>query len=185
VAGAIETGSTPCIKNDHGDAAAIEGIIPEAYTGLLRQARHILRHAPASPLEPADLVHEVCVLLLRQREIPVANLAAFHWFCHILMRRTLADECRRRRSNKRGSDAVHESLDLQALPALDPTGGMLSLATALDDLKRFDRQRFLLIELRLIRGMTVREISAFTQLSPRTTYRELAAARQWIQEYLS
>lgn len=139
------------------------------------------RERPNHTFQPTALVHEVYLRLANRSLIPERDqLLAL---ASRVMRNVLVDYARRRRSDKRGDFRCRVTLD-ESVAIVGPEIELLVLDEAMSDLENLDRRQAQIVELRVFAGLTVEEIAALLNLSPRTVSRDWAMARAWLKRRL-
>jgi len=168
-----------------GDKGALDRVIPVVYPEVRRIARQFLGRRPGESLESAALAHEVYLKLTSAGTIRCESRAHFLALCAQMSRRILVDHARRRRSAKRGGDAVQVPLD-EVLVHVE-TGGIevVALDRALETLATVDSRKSRLVELRYFGGLSVEEAAAALGVSPETAKRDWKVARAWLYAELS
>ena len=101
------------------------------------------------------------------------------------MRQVLVSEARRRGAAKRGSGAVHLSLETSQVPIEEVSAELLALDQALTRLEGIDERLVRIIECRFFGGLTVEETAEVLGLSSRTVKRDWRMARAWLFRELS
>jgi RNA polymerase sigma factor (TIGR02999 family) len=173
------------IRYSHGDAAALEVLLPAVYDELRRLAAAQLQHErPGHTLQPTALAHEAYLRLVNQRDVTWQNRAHFLGLAAQAMRRILADHARRRRAEKRGGDAVRVSLDESDVPAVSTPVMADELDVALEDLARLEPRHARIVELRFFGGLTIEETAEVMGVSPATVKRDWLLARAWLHREL-
>ena len=171
----------------HGDAAALDRLMPLVYNELRRVARGHLRREPAGhTLQPTALVHEVFLRLVAADRMTPTNRTHFFAISARLMRQVLVDHARRKRADKRGGGATLIGLD-EAAPAAAPASGVdvLALDEALDVLSSLDARQCRVVELRFFAGLNINETADALDISSATVEREWAMAKAWLHQRLS
>jgi RNA polymerase sigma-70 factor (ECF subfamily) len=100
-----------------GDKDALDRLIPVLYPEVRRIARQYLGRRPGDSLESAALANEVYLKLITAGTIHCQSRTHFLALCAQMSRRILVDHARRRRSSKRGGDALQVPLDEELLHA--------------------------------------------------------------------
>jgi RNA polymerase sigma factor (TIGR02999 family) len=100
------------------------------------------------------------------------------------MRRVLVDRARRR-NVKRGADAVHVSLDAEAVMCVDHSDDFVSLDEALTALAERAPRKARVVELRFFGGLSVDETAEVLHVSAPTVMREWKSARAWLYRELT
>jgi RNA polymerase sigma factor (TIGR02999 family) len=155
------------------------------YADLCRLARHICRSAPAGALPPTALVHEAYLHLAPLDDHRVATRTHFVRLVARAMRQVLAREHRRRHAQKRGPDRVVVSLSDLEVGRSEPVFVRLTLAQALETLRRRQPRTGRVVDCRLLRGLTIDETAHELNVSPATVKRDWRAARTWLRAYLT
>ncbi len=167
------------------DAAAAE-LLPVIYEELHRLAAAYLRGERADhTLQTTALVHEAYVKLVDQTRAEFADQRHFMAVAARAMRQILVDHARRRRSAKRGGDAVRIPLDEALSPAPERGVDLAALDDALAALEKFDARKSRVVELRFFGGMTNQEAAVLLGVSPKTTEADWYFARAWLRRALS
>lgn len=163
---------------------ADERLMAAVYSELRRlAASYLRRERPGHTLQPTAIVHEAYLRLEPQRSIEWKNRAHFFGIAAQMMRRVLVDHARRRHALRRGVAAPITVSNI-ADPRGDSGIDVLAVHEALTDLAALDSRQAQIVELRFFGGLTVDEIAATEDVSPRTVKRELATARLWLQDRL-
>jgi RNA polymerase sigma factor (TIGR02999 family) len=170
----------------HGDARALERLIPLVYADLKKMARaHLRREQAGQSLQATALVHEVYLRLVNVDRMTVDGRVHFMAMAARLMRQILVDHARRKLANKRGGAASPVSLD-SVSPWIGPSSvDMLALNEALDELAVLDAQQCRLVELKFFAGLTIEESAEALGVSTSTVEREWAMAKAWLYHRLS
>ncbi|NNJ25987.1 ECF-type sigma factor [Alienimonas chondri] len=167
-----------------GDEAASADLLPLVYAELRRLARSRMRsEAAGHTLQPTALVHEAYLRLIGPEESAISGGwdGRGHFFAAAAeaMRRILIESARRRRSLKRGGDRDRRALGDPPEQEED-IDRLLDTDAALRKLESQDPDLAKLVELRFFAGLTVEEVAAALDLSPRTVKRRWAFARAWL-----
>lgn len=171
---------------NNGDAEAGERLLPVVYQELKRKAGFLMaRERDGHTLQPTALVHEAFLKLSDLHEINWKDRRHFFHFVSKLMRQILVDHVRHRGAAKRGSQAVHFSLDDLQLSAAERADSILRLDEALSHLARLDTRQATIVEMRFFAGMTNAEIAEALDISERTVVREWQTARLWLYRELN
>src|SRR4051812_5868717 len=118
----------------HGDAAALERLVPLVYAELKKVAGAHLRHEqPGHSLQATALVHEVYLRLVTRDRMPSESRAHFMAVAARLMRQILVDCARRKHRGKRGGRVTTVSLDRAVSPAVKTVGSTSIDVLALDE----------------------------------------------------
>jgi RNA polymerase sigma factor (TIGR02999 family) len=166
-------------------AAAADPPLPEldALVGVLHDELRVLarrqlrRESGRFTLQTTDLVHEAYLRLSTDPGVTARGAAYFHAAAARAMRQVLVDAARRRKSIKRGSGAVADSLDENSA-RVDAYGTeLLELEEALLQLERRNPRLARTVECRFFSDMSVEETAAALGVSPRTVKSDWALAR--------
>ena len=168
-----------------GNEAARDDLIQAVYGHLRRLARsRMSQERPGHTLEPTALVHEAYLRL--EKHLGDGWEGRAHFFSAVAesMRRILIDYARRRNSEKRGGgESPLPLLDLDV--ATERSGSWDDLDEALDDLEQRDSRGCTVVKLRYFAGLSVEEIAASLEVSPRTVKTDWALCRSWLRRRLS
>lgn len=170
----------------HGDAEALDRLIPLVYEDLRRIARgQLYGEGGGHTLEPTALVNEVYLKLYQRRSVRFKSREHFLATLAQMMRRILVDHARRRLAAKRGSGARKVSLeDLHHLPDLDPHH-WVALDEALKELAGFDERKSHVVNLRFFIGLTTEEAAKVLGVSVNTVDRDWHRAKLWLRRALN
>lgn len=169
-----------------GDKDAKEQLLPFVYDELKRQARSLMSAERSDhTLQPTALVHEAFLRLSEQTEMDWKNRSHFYGIASRLMRQILVDHARLHGSAKRGSNAIHFSVDDVKIPVEERAGSILVLNEILERLEKFDEKQAKIVEMRFFGGMSSTEIAEALDVSERTVGREWEAARLWLYRELN
>lgn len=171
---------------NNGNEEAKEHLIPYVYDELKRQARFLMSSERGNhTLQPTALVHEAFLKLSRQAGIEWKNRNHFYGIVSRLMRQILVDHARLHAANKRGSSAIHFSVDDVQIPVEERADSILILNEILERLENLDEQQAKLVEMKFFGGMNNQEIAESMGISERTVGREWQAARLWLYRELN
>jgi RNA polymerase sigma-70 factor (ECF subfamily) len=169
-----------------GDEGALKRLIPLVYQELRRVARARLRaEPPGHILQTTALVHEAYLRLVQVDRMNVRDRAHLLSLAARLMRQVLVDAARKRRSVKRGGDAILVSLSDVSAPAEAPALDVLALDEALGELATLDPRLSRVVELKFFAGLSIREAAEALEVSTATVERDWTVARAWLYERLS
>lgn len=168
-----------------GDPAALDALVPLVYEELRFLARRQLgRFRPDRTLNTTALVHEAYLKLVDANGSRYRDRRHFFTVAALAMRQIVVDYARRRRAQKRGSNAPHrvlEELDGSALPIDAQARALMVLDGALTRLARVDERLVRVVELRFFGGLSVKETAAVLDVSTATVKRDTRAARAFLQ----
>jgi len=187
------TGVTNSEQNDitvmlaawaEGDKEALDRLTSRLYPEFRRIARQYLARRTGDSLESAALANEVYLKLTGAGTIRCEDRTHFLALCAQMIRHTLVDHARRRRSSKRGGDELRVPLD-EALLAVE-TGGIevIALDSALRSLAEIDDRKSRVVELRYFGGLNVEETAEILGISVETAKRDWKMARAWLYTQL-
>jgi len=169
----------------HGDAAALDQLIPVVYDELKRLAASQLRNErPDHTLSPTGLVHEAFFRIVDQRVVGWDGRAHFFGIAAQAMRRILVDHARRRNAHKRGQHLQVTLPDEAAVGAPAPSEEVVAVDEALQRLALLDPRQAKLVELRYFVGLSIEETAEVLGVSAATVKRDWALARAWLQREL-
>lgn len=169
-----------------GDEDAYRRLSSILYGELRRHAAHYMRREqPGDTLQTTALVHETFMRLATAHQVDWQDRKHFLAVAARTMRRLLIDLAREQGASKRGSRAVHVSLDFGvATPEPHPLD-IIALEQALEALAAFDARKVQVIELKFFAGLTVEETADVLGVSPDTVARDWRMARTWLLKQLS
>jgi RNA polymerase sigma factor (TIGR02999 family) len=169
-----------------GDEEAFRRLIPLMYQELRRVARARLRaEPPGHILQTTALVHEAYLRLAQVDRMNVRDRSHLLALAARLMRQVLVDVARRRRSFKRGADAILVSLSDVSLSTEPPGVDVLALDEALGELMTIDPRLCQVVELRFFAGLSINEAAEALGVSTATIERDWTVARAWLFDRLS
>ena len=171
---------------DEGRPGAMDDLMEAVYVDLERVARRHMdrqfgRGLPGVTLEPAALVNESFLRLIKQRK-KYGNRGQFFAIATKVMLRVLIDYQRQRRAVKRGGAHRRVTLSLEgpAGSAPDTMIGVETLLEGLDRLESLDQRKADVVKLRVIWGLEMREIAAALDVSLATVERDWSFAKAWL-----
>lgn len=159
--------------------------------GELRRiaAGYLARERADHTLQPTALVHEAWVRLSDQA--PVEEAAHFRALAATAMRRILVDHARGKGTAKRGAGS--ERLTLSGVgtggdagPGSEQEGDVdvLALDAALVKLASVSPRQARVVELRFFGDLSIEEVAASLDVSPRTVNGDWRVARAWLSREL-
>lgn len=164
-----------------GDRAALEKLAPLIYDELRRIAhRYVQRERNGHTLQTTALVNEAYLRLAAQRNPGWQNRSHFFAVTARMMRHILIDHARRRQFVKHGGDVCRVSTEEASLMTGERAAELVALDEALDDLKRFDKRKSRVVELRYFGGLSLEETAAALGVSLMTVRRDWRAAKAWL-----
>lgn len=170
----------------NGDQAALERLTERVYSELRRMARHYLKNERrGNSLQATALVHEVYLRLVDISKVEWRGRAQFFAMASQMMRRILVDAARAKGARKRGSRAIHVSLEATAVLAPEPDRALVALDDALTAFAEIAARQAQVVELRYFGGLTEPEIASVLDISARTVRRDWEFARLWLARELA
>jgi RNA polymerase sigma factor (TIGR02999 family) len=155
------------------------------YDELLAIAgRYLRREHHAHALQSPELVHEAYLRLKRTGPANYHNKAHFFAAASRAMRRILIDGARRANAQKRGGAWQRVDFGQVKLTYNETPGDLLSLRQALRRLRRLDAQLHRIVEMRVLRRHSIREIAESLNMGQSTVRRDWAIARIWLQRQI-
>lgn len=145
---------------------------------------YLRQENPGHTLQPTALVHEAWLRLIDQTRVNWRNRAQFFGVAAQMMRRILVDHARAKHREKRGGDAVKLPLDNVINLSQKRAADLLALDDALDDLRRIDRRKSRVVELRYFGGFSVEEAAQILEVSPETVMRDWKLAKAWLYQQI-
>ena len=169
-----------------GDESALERLMPLVYDELHRMAhQHMKREKPGHVLQTSALINEAYLRLVDRPRIHWQNRAQFFGIAARVMRRILVDEARKRKSDKRGGDAIHVTLNEATNVAHEQAANVMALDDALKSLEAIDPRQSKIVELRFFGGLSVDEAAEVLRVSSGTVMRDWVFARAWLKQEMS
>ncbi len=169
-----------------GDEGAEHSLVDLIYPHLKAMAANRLRkeHSDGA-LETTDLVQEVFVKLLGQRQANWKDRTHLFAIAARLMRRIVIDQARGRHRIKRGAHIIKVALDLVPEIAAESSPDLVSLHESMTDLGTVDPLAERVVELRFFGGLTEEEAGEVLGISRATAGRKWRFARAWLEQALS
>jgi RNA polymerase sigma factor (TIGR02999 family) len=140
----------------------------------------MLKEAGGRSLQTTDLVHEVYLRLINQRQADWGSRAHFFAIAARLMRRILVDHARARHAEKRPDISLTVAISDLPLGVDTRTVDFLALDEALKQLEAIDPRQARIVEMRFISGLSEEEIAGVLDVSVRTVKRDWRVARAWL-----
>ena len=164
-----------------GDSTALDRLIPLVYEQLHRMAhQHMRRERAGHLLQTSALMHEAYLRMVDQQDLRIENRVHFFGIAARLMRQVLVDEARKRKSTKRGGDAIQVSWSAATDVAREQAADVLALDDALKILESLDDRQSQIVELRFFGGLSIEETAEVLKVSPGTVMRDWTFARAWL-----
>ena len=167
-----------------GDAESKERVYTLLYGELLRLAGAHLSGAGTLSLNPAALVHEAYLRMLRRDATPMRDRRAFFAYASTVMRSVLIDHVRARRADKRGGDLAPVTLTTGVLGKVAAAEDFSRLNEALEELREIDARSCRVVELRYFSGMSDEDVAAELDVSVPTVQRDWRKARAFLYQEL-
>lgn len=169
-----------------GDEKALDELMPAIYAELHQLAhKHIRREEPGHILQTSALINEAYLRLAEHRKIPWQNRKHFFGIAARLMRHILVDEARKRKSDKRGGDAIRIPFDEAINVVEQQAANVVALDEALTRLQNIDSRQSEIVELRFFGGLSIEETADILKVSAGTVMRDWTFARAWLRNEIS
>ncbi len=176
---------------ESGREGALDELMALVYADLERMAgsylrKHYGQHAKSITLEPAALVNESFLKLIRQRN-KYDNRGPFFSIATRMMLRVLIDDRRRREARMRGGGGTHITLiiDDQQVAGDEPHNTAIEveqLADALEKLEGLSPRKADIVKMRVVWGLTLEQIAQSLDVSPSTVDRDWRFSKAWLAE---
>ena len=172
---------------EDGRDGAMDRLMEAVYGDLERVAqRHMMQRfgpdLPGVTLEPAALVNESFLRLIRQRT-SYQNRRHFFAIATKVMLRVLTDYQRGRRAERRGGDRQRVTLPLEG-PATDSAGDggidVEGLSRALERLESLDQRKADVVRLRVVWGLEMAQVAETLGISLATVERDWSFSKAWL-----
>lgn len=164
-----------------GNRAVQDRLFGVVYNELHRLAsRQMLKEVGGRSLQTTDLVHEVYLRLINQRQVDWESRAHFFAIAARLMRRILVDHARARQAEKRPNVSLTVAISDLPLGVDARTVEFMALDEALAQLEAIDPRQARIVEMRFIAGLSEEEIARVLGVSVRTVKRDWRIARAWL-----
>ena len=169
-----------------GDESALERLMPLVYDELHWLAhQHIKQEKRGHILQTSALINEAYLRMVDRPRIHWQNRAQFFGLAAHVMRRILVDEARKRKSDKRGGEVIHVTLNEATNVAHEQAASVVALDDALKSLEAVDLRQSKIVELRFFGGLSVDETAEVLKVSPGTVMRYWTFARAWLKNEIS
>ena len=166
----------------HGDAAALDQLVPLVEAELRRLAHwYVRRERPGHLLQTTALVNEAFIRLVSWRDVSWQNRSHFLAMSARMMRQILVDMSRRRPRGIDGGMIQFVDVTNAERTSADPLGDVVAIHEALDDLAERDPRKAQIVELRFFGGLTLDEVAEVLGIAPITVSREWTKARAWLR----
>ena len=169
-----------------GEVHAAEELLPLVYDELRRLAAARMKHELIEhTLQPTALVHEAYLRLVRSEPQSWDNRRHFFTAAAEAMRRILIDHARARDRQKRGGEALRESLaDIAANPSID-LDEVIAVHEVLEEFERLMPDKAELVKLRYFAGLDEATAAETLGISRPTASRWWTFSRAWLFQKLS
>ena len=173
------------LQNGTPDPAALNVLFESAYGDLKRIAHSRLAHnQPITMLDTTALVHKSYMRFLNAGKIDLDDRAHFIGYAARVMRSVIVDFIRRRTTDRRGGEQIHVSFTTEHENIAAKEDDVLRLDDALAALQAVDPGLVTIVEMRFFAGLSVDEVAAALEMSPRTVAREWQKARLILSDAL-
>ncbi len=164
----------------------IRTLVPTVYDELREIATRLLAHRSSDAcLQPTAIVHEAYLKLASSTEATWNDKSHFLALCARVMRQVLADHARDAQRVKRGgADRRRLTLTTNLVGGGSSPIDALALEDALLRLEVTEPRAARVAEMRFLAGMSVEEVGAVLNVSPRTVEVDWRAARAWLRREL-
>ena len=163
-----------------GDLAAADRLLPLVYAELHRLATSYMRRERQDhTLQPTALINEAYMRLAKE-DLDWQNREHFIGIAAHVMRRVLVDYARAHKAKIRGGELKRVELEDGLAISDERTEEMLALDEALNRLTEVNSRQAKVVELRYFGGLSVEEIAALLDVSPRSVKRDWSLARIWL-----
>jgi RNA polymerase sigma factor (TIGR02999 family) len=158
---------------EQGEEGALGRLVPLVQAELRRLAHRCKsRENPGHTLQTTALVNEVYLQLVDIAQVSWQDRAHFFAISARMMRRMLTDFARARNYQKRGTSAVHVSLDQALVFTPEQDAHILALDAGLTELAALYPRQSQVMELGFFGGLEVKEIAEVLKISPETVKRD-------------
>ena len=160
-------------------------LLPVLYAELRRLAAQLTaRLTPGQTLQPTALVHEAYLRLVRDQDPGWEGRRHFFGAAAQAMREILIEQARQKGSLKRGGQAQRRELAEGLAWIEPPSGDLLALDEAIQQLQAEDAQLAEIVQLRYYTGLSVEETASVIGVSVSTLKRDWRYARAWLAQRL-
>jgi RNA polymerase sigma factor (TIGR02999 family) len=160
-------------------------LLPALYAGLRKLAGALtVRLHPGQTLQPAALVHEAYLRLVRDQDPGWEGRRHFFGAAAKAMREILIEKARHKGSLKHGGQVQRVELAEGLAWIEPPTGGLLALDEAIQRLQAEDAHLAEIVLLRYYTGLSFEETASVVGVSVSTVKRDWRNARAWLARRL-
>ncbi|MGZ9031775.1 MAG: ECF-type sigma factor [Burkholderiaceae bacterium] len=166
-------------RAQNGDRGALGDLFAVLYPELRRIAHaRLTSNVRNTLLDTTALVHECYLKFSSAERLKPADRAHFIAYSASAMRSIIVDFARARSAERRGSGALHVTLNTELIEGV-PAGEdeILQVDEALDELGKLDPRLVQVVEMRYFGGMSDSDIGAVLGVTDRTVRRDWEKAR--------
>src|SRR5262249_51290089 len=166
-----------------GDRQAAADLLPLVYAELrdLAGAR-LAREAPGQTLQPTAPGREAYLRIAGDSHVTWHGRKHFFFAAARAMREILVEQARRKAGPKRGGDRRRQDLDDACAVLEPPSGDVLAVHEALEELEERDPLEAQIVLLRYFTGLTMDETAAVLGLAERTLDPHWRYIRAWLMK---
>jgi len=169
----------------NGDNKVLPELFNEVYAELRKIAAREKRHFfNADTINTSALVNEAYLKLVGLQKLDVENRAHFFAVSAMAMRQILINYVEQKNALKRGGDQLRVTLATMANTREVDIETLLSINSALEQLKHIDDKLASLVEMRFFAGMSETEIAQVMNTTERTVRRNWSKAKALLQQIL-
>jgi RNA polymerase sigma factor (TIGR02999 family) len=167
------------------DKLSAAELLPILYDELRRLAASLTAGLPAGrTLQPTALVHEAYLRLVKSKDPGWEGRRHFFGAAANAMREILIEQARRKASFKHGGQARRIELAEGVAWIEPPSGDLLALDEAIQQLNAEDARLGEIVQLRYYTGLTIEETADVLGASASTLKRDWRFARAWLARRL-
>ena len=160
-------------------------LLPVLYAELRHLAAALTaRLTPGQTLQPTALVHEAYLRLVRDQDPGWEGRRHFFGAAAQAMREILIEQARQKASVKHGGQAKRRELAEGLAWIEPPSGDLLALDEAIQQLQAEDAHLAEIVQLRYYTGLSVEETASVVGVSVSTLKRDWRYARAWLARRL-
>ena len=166
-------------RAQNGDRGALGDLFAVLYPELRRIAHaRLTSNVRNTLLDTTALVHECYLKFSSAERLKPADRAHFIAYSASAMRSIIVDFARARSAERRGSGALHVTLNTELIEGI-PAGEdeIIQVDEALDELGKLDPRLVQVVEMRYFGGMSDSDIGAVLGVTDRTVRRDWEKAR--------
>ncbi len=164
-----------------GDRDALERLAPMVQAELRRLAKsYLAKERPNHILQTTALLQEAYLRLIDWQNVQWQNRAHFFGVAAQMMRRILVDYALEQKTQKRGGEAQHITLEEAGEVFTEVNPDLVDLDIALDKLAALHARQSRVVELHFFGGLALKEIAEVLSVSLGTVKRDLTLAKLWL-----